>query len=533
MQELVEKVAVTDGGERLDVFWQSCLDEEGVTRTRVQDWIRKGRASVNGCVCTKPSTRIVPGQILALKPEFPASAIIPEPGPLLVLHADEHVLVLDKEPGMTVHPAPSVCAGTLVHRAASHFPVLLGQEGQRPGVVHRLDKDTSGLIVLALSDSSRLALSRAFASRHVYKEYLALVAGAPRSAGSITVPLGRHPLLKTRMAAVSRGGRPAETRYRVLWTAPDQSASLLRIRILTGRTHQIRVHMAELGHPLLGDAVYADKDTASRAPRQMLHAWQLRFTHPVSEQEMAFCCPPPDDFMRVLGELCRPRLCIGLTGAAGSGKSAVLDLVQACGLPVFCADQVVARAYARGGEGAAVLKCHFGSRFLAPDGGVDKAVLLSAMSSSESLRREVERLVHPLVRRALAEFKNAHADDVLLAEIPLLCEAELSSSLDLVAVIFCPDGLRQERLLKRGWDLGRINQVDSWQWPQEAKVRMAHLILDNSGSLSDLQARTAAMIRVSLGLIARRAERQMKALKAIFEHPDTNQDTESSHVSPA
>lgn len=521
MQEWVEKVTGPDGGQRLDAFWQSCLDDEGVARNRIQSWIRDGRAWVNGVVCLKPSTRIVPGQMLRLAPEFQDSELCASPGHLDIVHADADLVVVNKAAGMTVHPAPSVQGTTLVHRVAHYFPELLTQPGERPGVVHRLDKDTTGLIVLALTESAKLNLSRDFGSQGVYKEYLALVAGIPKRKGVITLPLGRHPHIKTRMAVVERGGRPAESWYRLLWSAPDKSASLLRVRILTGRTHQIRVHMAAIGHPLLGDRVYADPITAWLAPRQMLHAWHMRFVHPHTGENMTFCCPPPQDFLDVLTQLSRGRLCVGLTGVSGSGKSTVRRVAEAEGIPVFCADQIVAEAYAKDGVGCSMFEHHFGLRFSAPEGGIDRHVLREAMAESESLRREVERLVHPLVRHALQEFLRQHGKEPSLAEIPLLCEAGLAPELDLVAVVFCPDGIRRDRLRERGWSQEQTALIDSWQWPQAAKVRMAHLVLDNSGTLDELERRSKGLVRVLREISRRRSERSMGALQHFFDHPDT------------
>lgn len=525
MQEFVEKAQAADGGQRLDAFWQGVLDEDGVTRNRVQAWIRDGRACIDGKVCTKPAAKVLPGQVLSLLPEFPDSDIVPVDGPLNVLFADEHLAVVEKEAGLTVHPAPSVSGTTLVHRAAARFPSLLALGGQRPGVVHRLDKDTSGLMVLALSEPARLALSESFASRDVSKEYLALVAGVPPSSGAVTLPLDRHPTIKTRMAVAERGGRAAESRYRLVWTAPDRSASLVRVRILTGRTHQIRVHMTALGHPLLGDAVYADRKTAARAPRQMLHAWRLRFRHPAGGEELSFSAAPPVDFLHVLHELSRERVCIGLTGAVGGGKSTVRAAVEEAGVPVFCADRVVAGSYARGGEGCAILEHHFGRRFTAADGGVDKDRLREAMQDP-SLRREVERLVHPLVRHALADFRARHDEDVTLAEIPLLCEAGLAGETDLVAAVFCPDGVRHERLRGRGWSDERIAEIDSWQWPQARKMRAAHLVVDNSGSLDELRTRARSMLTVVRDMLRARSQRDMEKLRDLFEHPDTFDETD-------
>ncbi len=526
MQEYVENVGAADVGQRLDVFWQLCLDEEGVARSRIQTWIKDGRARINGRICTKAATKLTPGQTLSLFPDYPDSTIVPHDGPLDVVFADEHLAVINKSAALTVHPAPSVNEPTLVHRAAHHFPVLLGQSGERPGVVHRLDKDTSGLIAMALSEPARLELTRAFASREVYKEYVALVSGVPESSGVVNLPLGRHPTIKTRMAVAARGGRAAETRYQRVWSAPDKSASLLRVRIMTGRTHQIRVHLANLGHPILGDAVYADRQTAARAPRQMLHAWQLRFEHPRTGEPLDFVVPPPSDFLEVLGDLCRERTCVGLTGAAGSGKSTVRAVAEEMGVPVFCADRVVAGSYARGGEGCAILEHHFGARFTLPGGGVDKDLLFGAMRESESLRREVERLIHPLVRHALKAFRAAQDEDLALAEIPLLCEAGLAGEVDLVAVVFCPDRSRHARLRERGWSPERIALVDSWQLPQAGKVPMAHLVVDNSGSLDQLHSRSRALIDVVREMLHGRAQRRMEELHDFFENPDTMEDTD-------
>lgn len=526
MQEYVEKVGVADVGQRLDVFWQLCLDEEGVARSRVQAWIKDGRARIGGKVCTKAATKLMPGQTLTLAPDYPDSTIVPHAGPLDVVFADEHLVVINKGAALTVHPAPSVTEPTLVHCVAHHFPALLDLSGERPGVVHRLDKDTSGLIVMALSEPARLELTRAFASREVYKEYLALVCGVPEPSGVVNLPLGRHPTIKTRMSVVERGGRVAETRFQRVWSAPDNSASLLRVRIMTGRTHQIRVHLAALGHPILGDAVYADKQTAARAPRQMLHAWQLRFEHPRNGEPLDFIAPLPDDFLEVLDELCSERACIGLTGAVGSGKSTVRAVVEESGVPVFCADRVVAESYARGGEGCAILEHHFGARFALPGGGVDKEMLFDAMRESESLRREVERLIHPLVRSALRAFRAGHDEELTLVEIPLLCEAGLDGEVDLVAVVFCPDRTRHARLRERGWSPERIDLVDSWQLPQAQKVPMAHLVVDNSGSLDQLHSRAGALIGVVRDMLRGRAQRRMDELHDFFENPDTMEDTD-------
>jgi 23S rRNA pseudouridine1911/1915/1917 synthase len=241
---------------------------------------------------------------------------------------------------------------------------------------------------------------------------------------------------------------------------------------------------------------------------------------------MEFCSPPPDDFLQVLRELCRERACIGLTGAVGSGKSTVRAVAEKMGVPVFCSDRVVAEAYAKGGEGCAILEHHFGARFTHPDGGVDKDLLRRALAESDSLRREVERLVHPLVRHALHAFRAAHDEDVTLAEIPLLCEAGLAAEIDLLAVVYCPDRLRHARLQGRGWSSERIAMVDSWQWPQDRKVGMAQFVVDNSGSLEELHSRSRALIQVVHEMLRGHAERCIDDLCAIFENPDTMEEAD-------
>lgn len=521
MKEITATVDARNGGIRLDAFWQGILESEGVARTRVQNWIRAGRAQVDGRECRKSSLKLVPGQRLSLEPEDIQSALEPVRGDLDVVFADEHMLVINKTANLTVHPAPSVDEPTLVHHLVHAFPDLLAQGGERPGVVHRLDKDTSGLIAVALSDPARLALTRAFAERKIYKEYLALVAGTPPEYGRVSLPLGRHPSIKTRMAVVP-GGRPAETEYRLVWTAPDKSASLVRVLLHTGRTHQIRVHLTAIGHPLLGDSVYADPATAARAPRQMLHAWQLRLSHPISGQDLAFQIPPPEDFLERLRGLCRVPLRVGLTGVTGSGKSTVRRVLEEEGLPVFCADQAVARSYEPGGDGWKILRHYFGDRFTpSMDQSVDKAALYAAMAESESLRREVEGLVHPVVRHALHTFQQAQGQEVSVAEIPLLCEAGLTGDVDLLTVVFCPREQRETRLAGRGWSAERVASVDSWQWPQTRKLRQAQLVVDNSGSLDDLTRRARGLARVLRDLEARRALRHLTVLTSFLTEPGT------------
>jgi 23S rRNA pseudouridine1911/1915/1917 synthase len=242
-----------------------------------------------------PSDRVSAGDVVELEiPEAYAVAPSAEAIPLEVVYEDADLLVINKPPGMVVHPAPGHDSGTLVH-------ALLGRGGTwsvtggatRPGIVHRLDKGTSGLIVVARNDVSHRVLSSQLSDRTLSRTYLAIVRGHVRSAaGELEGPIGRHPRDRKRMAVVA-GGRFARTRYEVV--ERRRGHTLVRCDLDTGRTHQIRVHLAALGHPVAGDSEYGGR-RADDLPRLMLHAWRLRLRHPRTREEMSFEVPPPADF---------------------------------------------------------------------------------------------------------------------------------------------------------------------------------------------------------------------------------------------
>ena len=219
----------------------------------------------------------------------------PEPIPLEILFEDDDLLVVNKPAGLVVHPGAAHRQHTLVNALLSHCTTLSGIGGkERPGIVHRLDKETSGCLVVAKEDEAHRKLSRQFAERTVEKIYLALVAGKLRKeTGMIEGKIGRHPIHRQRMSVTSSRGRPAKTEYRVVRSG--EQASLVECRLHSGRTHQIRVHLHHLGHPVLGDKVYTTR-LAKNFPRQMLHAWKLGFRHPVSGEWKSFEAPLPDDF---------------------------------------------------------------------------------------------------------------------------------------------------------------------------------------------------------------------------------------------
>jgi 23S rRNA pseudouridine1911/1915/1917 synthase len=223
----------------------------------------------------------------------------PEAIPLNVLFEDDDLLVINKPSGLVVHPGAGHREHTLVNALLNHCPTLSGIGGkQRPGIVHRLDKETSGCLVVAKNDDAHRGLSTQFSARTVEKIYLALVAGELRKrAGVIEEKIARHPVNRQRMTATSSRGRAAKTEYRVVRSGDE--ASLIECRLHSGRTHQIRVHLHHLGHPVLGDKVYAPK-RAKNFPRQMLHAWKLGFRHPRSDEWKSFEASWPDDFLSAL-----------------------------------------------------------------------------------------------------------------------------------------------------------------------------------------------------------------------------------------
>ena len=507
-------------GVRLDVFWCAWLADREVSRGRVRAAIEEGGAAINGAVCRKPGLKLRGGEDLTLSLPEMASETAAEAGVLGVLYQDEHLLVLDKPPNLTVHPAPGLPEGTLVNRLLHHYPGLRHMAGQRPGIVHRLDKDTSGLLLVALTESVRLALAEDFAARRVSKTYLALVHGRPSKAkGDIRLPIGRDPRHRTKMAAVAKGGREARSSWQLAWSAPDGTASLLEVAIHTGRTHQIRVHMAAMGHPLVGDTVYGPRENAlwkrrggaiaRLATRQMLHAWRLTFTHPALDRELSFQCPPPADFWRLLLLLGRPCQRVGLVGLPGCGKSTLLDHFAAAGYPAFSADAAVAALYAPGGGGAHMLSRRFGEQALCPDGSVDKAWLLREILAGERARREVMDLIHPLVRSELAAFLAANASArTVFAEVPLLFESGWppGDMVDMVIGVRCDPAVRRQRLIDhRGWSDALVDRMDGWQWPEEKKLARCRFVLDNAGSPADL----AAAGDVVLAKLARLRRRNM------------------------
>ncbi len=278
-----------------------------LTRSRIHGLIEAGHVLTDGQPA-KPAKRLRGGELLSLHVPAPVAAVpLAEELPLAVLHEDKDLVVVDKAAGMVVHPGAGHASGTLVNALLHRVKDLAGVGGElRPGIVHRLDKDTTGCLVVAKHEQTLVALQKAFKSRAVEKTYLALVHGVPPAEGRIETLYGRHPVNRQKFTGKVKEGKQAITLYRVLESF--DGAALVEVDLLTGRTHQIRVHLAESGHPLLGDALYgAGRKAKGRAGeaqerlgRQALHAWRLAFAHPRTGKALNLEAPIPEDFTAAL-----------------------------------------------------------------------------------------------------------------------------------------------------------------------------------------------------------------------------------------
>lgn len=291
-----------EAGQRLDLYLLSKLPKS-ISRSFLQKLIKEGQIKVNGRT-EKASYKVKQNDEILL-PDRPIPQqieIVPEPIELQILYEDSDLIVVNKPAGMIVHPIPSHTSGTLVNALLYHCKDLQGIGGElRPGIVHRLDKETSGAIVVSKNDFSHRSLSAQFKNREVFKMYFALVHGCPsKPEGEIQINLTRHPTVRVKMT-VTKEGRAAITFYRVLRKF-DELVSLVVAYPKTGRTHQVRVHMKYIGHPILGDRLYGKSDPIP-VERQLLHAAVLEFKHPRSNEKMKFIAPLPEDFKSAIKRL--------------------------------------------------------------------------------------------------------------------------------------------------------------------------------------------------------------------------------------
>ena len=288
-------------GMRIDAYLRANTE---FSRSRVSNLMLEGAISVDGEVQAKPSFKVCTGQRIVLAvPQVRSVDIEPQNIPLDILYQDEDVVIVNKPCGMVVHPAAGNEDGTLVNALLYHVHDLSGIGGEmRPGIVHRLDKDTSGLILIAKNDRAHTLLSNQFKERSMEKHYRAVAYGSFREEeGLIDAPIARHPVDRKKMAIVA-DGKPSQTEWKTLQRL--KGATYLDVHLLTGRTHQIRVHMHSIGHPLLGDRIYAPHiKTNVHIPRLMLHAHSLAFTHPTTGERMEVAAPLPEKFALTLEKL--------------------------------------------------------------------------------------------------------------------------------------------------------------------------------------------------------------------------------------
>ena len=303
MEPLILQTASEDAGKRLDAW---LAEQTELTRSAVQKLMEEGRVTAAGKPLAK-NTRLTGGETVSVElPEPETVDIVPQNIPLDVVYEDEDVIVVNKPKGLVVHPAPGHPDGTLVNALLYHCgESLSGIGGQkRPGIVHRIDRDTSGLIIAAKNDAAHLALAAQLADHTLARTYECLAVGNFREdSGTVDAPIGRHPVDRKRMAVVRQGGREAVTHWEVIARYPG--VTHLRCRLETGRTHQIRVHLAYIGHPILGDTVYGAKKPVAGLTGQCLHAVGLRFIHPRTGEPVELTCPLPEEFVRMLEKLRR------------------------------------------------------------------------------------------------------------------------------------------------------------------------------------------------------------------------------------
>ena len=301
MEPILLRASEESKNQRLDAFLASSLD--GLTRSQATRLIESGEVAVNGRAVSK-SYKLAGGEdIVVTLPEPEPVEAVPQDIPLDVVYEDADVIVVNKPSGMVVHPAPGHPDGTLVNALLYHCAGTLSGVGGalRPGIVHRIDRDTSGLIIAAKNDAAHQYLSAQLADHTLARTYECIVVGALREdRGTVDAPIARHPTDRKRMAVVA-GGREAVTHWEVIARYPGYTH--VRCRLETGRTHQIRVHMAYIGHPILGDTVYGAKKEVPGLTGQCLHAVGLRFLHPRTHEVVELSCPLPEEFTRMLQKI--------------------------------------------------------------------------------------------------------------------------------------------------------------------------------------------------------------------------------------
>lgn len=517
------EVAPEEFGNRLDILIHNHSPE--FSRSAIQKAIRNGLCFADDNPILAPDFKPAPGQIISFELVEAITDLIEEEKPINIIWQDENIIALNKPPHLTVHPAPSCMENTLVNRLIFHFPALKKLGGLRPGIIHRLDKDTSGLILIAKNENIRLKMCELFALHQIKKIYLALVHGRISEEGICDLPIGRHPIIKTKMSILpeNQGGKQALTKWVRLFYFAEQNVSLAAIRIFTGRTHQIRVHLQSLGHPVIGDNIYAPKQIASMASRQMLHAWQTSFVNPVTSQCIKICAEPPGDFIMAVNSLFDNKqevkikdfqmsvpLLLVVTGNPGCGKSFFckqFEKIVKKNNIYISADEIVAKIYQSSEKFLSWVYKNFGDKFINKNNNgqkiINKKKLFEAFVNDTQIRQEFQNHIFAIVYEEIRKFNQAKNDEpILIAEIPLYFESdhkdlnEIKDRTIITIGINAGQKIRWSRLKNnRNWDDSKIKEIESWQWPENKKIAACDYVVNNNGDTEDLDEQIELFVK--------------------------------------
>ncbi len=525
------KLVVTpdNSGLRLDKFWALQLNSPGLSRAKISKWIKQGRAKINGQVCIKPNKQLNSWDEVELTIEEISGGHESVPGKLDIKYQDGELLVLNKPANTSVHPAPSDSDTTIVNYLLYQFPELETLDPERPGIVHRLDKDTTGLMLVGRSSRAVEVLSRDIANRELHKEYLAIVHGVPeQETGRINLPIGRDPGSRSRMKVLPEQGREALSYYSVLHVFPDKCFSLLRVKIITGRTHQIRVHLAHAGFPILGDSLYGShKSTtlkkkhppvAGLVQRQMLHSWKIGLNHPDTGRWMDFVQSVPKDFKRVLLQLQKTGLKVGVIGNHNSGKSILLENLKQRGIRVYQDKEAFCRNFDPGADGWEMFKRSIGDSYLTDSGNyLDKDRIISGMQASISFRQEVLAILKPLLDYWLRQIAQMYRKKkgVFAAEIPAFwgAVADLNKYFDILVFVYLPTTVEKkfrECSNENGPDI-ELALEDIFPTTQKL-AKCSHLVVCSCSEHPEMERKSIALQNILLDIKRKRLNNFQKEL---------------------
>ena len=480
---------------RLDKFLHKLLESQGISRERIKRYIQEGHVYINAIVCTQISKKIHEKDKIDIYIPEERSLLVGEEGTIDVIDEDPSFLVLNKPASLVVHPCTSTPHGTLLQRVLFHYPEIADMGGERPAIVHRLDKDTTGIILLARTEQARYTFIQAFRDRTITKSYLAFVEGHTPEHGIIEHAIRRDPLQKTRMH-ISHQGKPAYTEYKRIAVFPEgilpYPVSFLHIYIATGRTHQIRVHLSSEGFPLLGDTLYGAH--ISFAKRPLLHAYTLQFHHPLTGKKLFYKQRPPLDFEQTYITLSTPSTHVILTGCAGSGKSTVLQYYIDAGIPCCSADDIIEELYKEGNSIWHYFKQSYGNQFFEENGMINRAKVLNKMQISHHYKQEIERVTHSFLIEIIHSFWKRHREaPYTIIEVPLYFESTLFQKecpADIIITVSSPQESRIARMRSKGWSEEKIQYILEHQYNDRYKREHADYVIDNSSDYVSLEEKS-------------------------------------------